>query len=444
MSHPQDLSLREQAAAIAAGDLDPAELLQATLSRIEERDGPLNSIAASFPEEAQRMLAEAPAGPLHGLPVGIKDMYTLPWWAPREGTHHIQHQPGESGMFRALRDAGAVVVAVTNMHAYGGGTTGHASAYGPMGTPWDPTRCGGGSSGGSAGAVGARLLAATVGTDGGGSVRIPAAYCGVTGLKATFGATPRDGFTHGFASAVEAGPMARDAADTRLLGETLLGRPLPAADGGGLRVGLVRDPFWGDIEPEAEQRCREALDAAGWETEEVTLAGSEHVLAASILALTMEVLPAYSLEEMTSGDPLMRAVNKYQRLIPADAFVRAQRIRGQLRRSLAEVFGRCDVLAWPTVPTPAPLLENPTVELPSGLAPADPSNVHQNGLSNLAGTPAISVPVGLHSAGVPLGLQLTAAWSRDEVLLDAAEHLERATDREWVDAVPPPAAQPAA
>lgn len=440
MSHPQDLPLREQATGIAAGDIDPAELLQLTFERIEQRDEPLNSVVARFPEEAERMLADAPRGPLYGVPVAIKDMYRLPFWAPRDGSEHEQAPAGESGVFRALRDAGAVVVGVTQMHLYGGGTTGHASAYGPVGNPWDPARCAGGSSGGSAAAVGARLVAGAVGTDGGGSVRIPAAYCGVTGLKATFGAVPREGFTHAFASMVEAGPMARDAADTRLLGETLLGRPLPAGDGAGLRVGVVRDPLWADLDPEVERAGRAALEAAGWSVQEVDLAGSEHILAASILGLTIEVLPAYSPEEMADADPLLRAIAKYQLLISANAYVRAVRVRSQLRRALADAFERCDVLAWPTVPAVAPPIDNPTVERPSGPAPADPGNVHQNGLGNLSGMPSLSVPIGIHSTGVPMGLSLNAAWGRDELLLDAAEHLERATERQHVDAVPPIAA----
>ncbi|MEA2427755.1 MAG: aspartyl-tRNA(Asn)/glutamyl-tRNA(Gln) amidotransferase subunit, partial [Thermoleophilaceae bacterium] len=168
-AHPQDLSLRAQAAAVAAGQLDPAELLEATVARIEERDTELNAVVARFPEESRRMLAAAPRGPLHGVPVAVKDMFALPWRAPRDGTDHEQLPAGESGVYRLLRDAGAVIVGVTNMHFWGGGSTGHVSAYGPVGNPWDTTHCGGGSSGGSAAAVGARLTAGAVGTDGGGS-----------------------------------------------------------------------------------------------------------------------------------------------------------------------------------------------------------------------------------------------------------------------------------
>ena len=160
MNHPQDLSLREQAAAIAAGDLDPGELLDQTLARMEERDPELNSIVAVIlsPDDSRRMLAEAPPGltSLHGVPIAVKDMFALPWRAPRDGSPHEQLPKGESGIYRRLRDAGAVIVGVTNMHFWGAGSTGHVTAYGPVGNPWSTEHCGGGSSGGSAAAVGAR------------------------------------------------------------------------------------------------------------------------------------------------------------------------------------------------------------------------------------------------------------------------------------------------
>jgi Asp-tRNA(Asn)/Glu-tRNA(Gln) amidotransferase A subunit family amidase len=440
VSHPQDLSLREQAAAIAAGELDPAELLGATLARIEERDAGLNSIVARFPEESHGMLASAPPGPLHGVPVAIKDMFTLPWRGPRDGSPREQLEKGESGVYRMLRDAGAVIVGVTNMHFWGAGSTGHISAYGPVGNPWNVEHCGGGSSGGSAAAVGARLVAAAVGSDGGGSVRLPAAYCGVTGLKGTYGSTAPDGYTHRFSSLGVGGPLCRDAADARLFGEVLFGRALPPGDGTGLRVGLVRSPFWEDIDPEVAQACHDALAAAGWEAEDVQLAGAEHSRAATVLRLTLEALPSLHPDELAGAHPLMRALIKYEKLLPARHLVAADRIRALLRRELKAAFDRVDMIAWPTVPAPAPPIADPQVTLPSGRKPADPPNVGQTGIGNLAGIPGISIPVGTHSSGLPIGLQLQAAWGRDSLLLNAAEHLERATDRQFVDAVPPIAA----
>ncbi|MEA2473672.1 MAG: aspartyl-tRNA(Asn)/glutamyl-tRNA(Gln) amidotransferase subunit [Thermoleophilaceae bacterium] len=440
MSHPQDLSLRAQADAVRSGELDAGELLDATLARFEERNGDLNAVVATFPEQSRRMLDEAPDGPLRGVPVGIKDEFSIPWRAPRNGSSIDAIPAGESAVFRRLRDAGAVVAGVTQMHFWGAGTTGHVSAYGPVGNPWDPTRCAGGSSGGSASAVGGRMLGAAVGADGGGSVRLPAAYCGVTGLKLTNNVVPRDGHVHAHSALGAFGPLCRDAADARLFGSALLARDLTAGDGSGLRVGVVRDPFWDDIDPSVEKACRDALDAAGWDVEEISLEGAEHSLIATVVIITVEALPEFSDEDLAAADPLSRALIKYERMMPAEALARAMRVRSQLRRAVASAFETYDAIAWPTVPAVAPPIENPTVERPSGPSPAEPANVGQAGLGNLTGIPGINVPVGFNEDGMPIGLMLQAAWNREELLLDAAEHIEQATGRRHVDAEPPIAA----
>ena len=443
MTHPQDLSLRDQAAAVAGGELDPGDLLTRTLERIEERDGPLNSVVARFPEESERMLADAPPGPLHGVPIAVKDMFRLPWRGPRDGSPREVLPAGESAVYRRLSDAGAVVVGVTQMHFWGGGSTGHLSAYGPVGNAWNADHCGGGSSGGSGAAVGARLVAGAVGTDGGGSIRLPAAYNGITGLKGTFGAVPVDGYTHAHSTMGVGGPMCRDAADARLLGSVLFGHELAPGDASGLRVGLVRSPFWENLDPEVESACRAALEATGWATAEPELPGSEFAEVATILRLTLEGLPGIGPEELAEADPLTRGLVKYELLLSADLLIRADRVRSQLRRGVAAAFGDCDLLAWPTIAAPAPRIDNPTLELPSGPTPPDSANVRQAGIANLTGQPGVSVPVGVHSSGLPMALQLLAPWGREELLLDAAEHVERATGREWVDALPPAAEQQA-
>ena len=128
MSHPQDLSLREQVGAVSSGALDPAELLDATFARIEERDTALNSVVVKFPEEARRMLAEAPPGPLHGIPVVVKDMFRLPWYAPRDGAPTEAAPPGESAVYRRLRDAGAVIAGIAQCHYWGAGSWPRRSA----------------------------------------------------------------------------------------------------------------------------------------------------------------------------------------------------------------------------------------------------------------------------------------------------------------------------
>ena len=173
MSHPQDLSLHEQAAAIARGDLDPTELISTTLLRIVERDGPINSTPVVFEEESMAMLHDAPRGALYGVPITVKDMFALPWRAARNGTTIDLIPAGASGPYRNLRDSGVVVVGIANQHELGLGSTGTQSAYGPMRNPWSPQNCAGGSSGGSAAAVSARLVAGSLASDSAGSTRLP-------------------------------------------------------------------------------------------------------------------------------------------------------------------------------------------------------------------------------------------------------------------------------
>jgi aspartyl-tRNA(Asn)/glutamyl-tRNA(Gln) amidotransferase subunit A len=292
--------------------------------------------------------------------------------------------------------------------------------------------------------VAARLVAGAVGADGIGSIRYPAAYCGVTGLKPTFGRSAMEGHHLPDTTTIVSGPLCVDAGDCRLLGGALFREELTASNARGLRIGIVRGAPWDDCQSEVRGACEAALgslrEATGGELTDVAIDGLEHALIASILIGQSEDLPAMSPSKLNGlGDDvslIARALMKYRLLVPAAAVARAGRVRDLVRRSLARVFEDVDVIAWPTVPAVAPRLDDTTVELPSGRRPADSANARFGGLANLAGIPAISVPVGPGEAGMPVGLQLQAAWGRDEILLDAAEALERATERRHVEAGP--------
>jgi aspartyl-tRNA(Asn)/glutamyl-tRNA(Gln) amidotransferase subunit A len=441
-----DAPVREQASAIAAAEADAGELLDACLARIEERNPALNAVVAVFPERSRRMLDEAPEGPLHGVPVVIKDEWPLPWRAQRFGAADgvADFHPGESGPYRALRDGGAVIAGVANMHELGTSSTGDTSVYGPAHNPWDLERCPGGSSSGPAAAVAGGLVAGAVGADGLGSIRYPAAYCGLTGLKPTFGSVPMDGHHIAHSKTIVAGPLCADAADARLLASALFGEELPAGDPGPLRIGVIRDPYWNDCAPGVRDACEAALDAlaseTGGEVREIELSRHELYTGAAILCAQSEELWALTPGKLNALNPELGAINrgllKFRFLIPGVVTARAERVRALARRELARAFGEVDALAWPTVPAVAPPLTKPLIELPSGTTTADAGNVRQGGMGNLTGIPGVSVPVGL-SDGMPVGLQLHAAWGRDAMLLDAAEALERATERRFVDAVAP-------
>ncbi len=394
------------------------------------------------------MLAGAPAGPLRGVPVVIKDEWPLPWRAQRFGAVEmlVPTAPGESGPYRALRDAGAVIVGVANMHEFGSSSTGNVSVYGAAHNPWDTGRCPGGSSSGPAAAVAGRLVAGAVGADGLGSIRYPAAYCGLTGLKPTFGRSAMDGHhMAAITTTIVSGPLCRDAADCRALASALFREELAEGAAAGLRIGIVRDTVSEDVTPETARACEEAIDAlreeTGGELREISLPDLEVATLAALLIGSTEPLDGLAPERLNDLNPeigpLNRGVLKYRMLLPAAAAVKARRVRTMMRRALAAVFEDVDLIAWPTVPAPAPPLEAPVVELPSGTTTADQANVRGGALANMTGNPAVSVPVGLSPEGLPIGLQLQAAWGRDELLLDAAEALERANGRRWVESVPP-------
>jgi Asp-tRNA(Asn)/Glu-tRNA(Gln) amidotransferase A subunit family amidase len=439
-----DLSLRDQARAIADGEVDPEGLLNDCLERISERNPALNAVVATFPEESRRMLAEAPEGPLRGVPVLIKDEWPLPWRAERVGAAQVlaELRPGESGPYRVLRDAGAVIAGVANMHELGSGSTGAVSVYGPARNPWDTERCPGGSSSGPAAAVAGGLVSGAVGADGLGSIRYPASYCGLTGLKPTFGRSAMEGHHIPHTQTIVSGGLCRDAADCRLLDSVLFEEELPAGEPRGLRIGVVRDPFW-DCTTGVAEACDSALEALRQEIQgevtEIDLPREPLYLPAALLIAQSEEAAVLTPENLNSLDPQLSVINrgllKLRALLPATLTARAFLVRALARRTLAELFERVDVLAWPATPAVAPPLDDPTVALPSGVTSADPSNARQGTIANLTGIPGISMPVGFDD-GMPVGLQLLGPWGSDALLLDCAEALERATDREFVELRP--------
>jgi Asp-tRNA(Asn)/Glu-tRNA(Gln) amidotransferase A subunit family amidase len=441
-----DLHLREQAAQIASGELDPGELLEACLTRIEERNPDLNAVVATFPDQSREMLEQAPDGPLRGVPVLIKDEWPLPWRAETIGAASVPGvtlEPGESGPYRALRDAGAVIAGVANMHELGSSSTGNTSLYGAVHNPWDLERCPGGSSSGPAAAVAGGLVSGAVGADGLGSIRYPAAYCGLTGLKPTFGRSAMEGHHIANTETIVSGPLCRDAADCRLLASALYGEEIPVGEPKGLRIGVVRDPYWIDSAPGVREACEGALESLRGEVDgeivEVNLPELDLILPAALLVAQSEEA-AHLVPNVLNGlSPelglINRGVLKLRALLPLSLTARAFKVRAKVRRDLAALFDDIDLLAWPAVPAVAPSLTEPMIELPSGLESADAGNGRQGVLANLTGVPGVSVPVGLEG-GMPAALQLLGTWGSDAMLLDAAEALERATDREFVELRP--------
>ncbi len=422
MTHPQDLGLAAQAQAIACGDLAGSQLLDLTLERIEDRNPQLNALIATFPEHSRQMLAAAPRGPLHGVPITVKDMFGLPWRGYHNGTRRELGPRVLSGPVRRLVEAGAVIVAVENQHELGMGTTGVASPHGPARNPVNLEHCPGGSSSGSASAVGGHLVAGALGSDSGGSTRLPAGWSGVVGLKVTYGAVPYDGYSGANSSLSAPGVFARNSTDARLLSEAFLARGLPAGDGRALRVGVVRSPFWEDLDPDVAATCESALTTFT-DVREITLNTAALSSSAGAVRVGVELAATIPADIIDDVAPTTRALFQFSALHPALRLLRADRVRAAVRRELAAAFTEVDVLAWPTNPAPSPPLSAPVLDLPSGPALPDGPNLRQAVIANLAGVPGISVPLGLHPSGLPIGIQLLAAWGGEAALLDAADHL---------------------
>jgi Asp-tRNA(Asn)/Glu-tRNA(Gln) amidotransferase A subunit family amidase len=286
-------------------------------------------------------------------------------------------------------------------------------------------------------------VAGAVGADGLGSVRYPAAYCGLTGLKPTFGRSTMEGHHIANTETIVSGPLCRDAADCRLLASVLFGEQLPENEASGLRIGVIRDPFWSDSAPGVRDACEAALESLRGEVDgeviEVELPDLDLVLPAALLVAQAEEAAHLTAANLNALSPELSVINrgvlKLRALLPLSLTARAFRVRAKARRDLAELFDGIDLLAWPTVPAVAPSLTEPMIELPSGPASADAGNARQGVIANLTGVPGVSVPVGLDD-GMPVALQMLATWGADALLLDAAEALERATEREFVELRP--------
>jgi aspartyl-tRNA(Asn)/glutamyl-tRNA(Gln) amidotransferase subunit A len=282
--------------------------------------------------------------------------------------------------------------------------------------------------------VAARLVAGSVGSDSGGSTRLPAAFCGVVGLKVTYRSLPYDGYFGMNTTFSAPGAFGRDAGDARLLAEALLARSLDAEPARALRVGVVRDPYWSDCQPAVAALAQNALAATGWKVRDITIDHLELAGAVLMVRLGAEggCPPAFVLEGLS---PMTRAIMLANLLRPATAVSRADRARVAIRRAMADALDDVDVIAWPTVPTPAPRIDEPFVEVPSGLVPTDVVNMRQAVVGNVTGQPGINVPVGFID-GLPVGLQLLGGWGQEAQLFAAAQHVEDVTSRAFVDAVP--------
>ena len=470
-------TISELATDLRSGAYSSVELTRHFLDRIERLDPALNSFVTVAPERAiadaeraDRDIAGGQAGPLTGIPIAHKDIYCTQGLRTSCGSRMLERfiAPYDATVVERLAAAGAVVLGKTNMDEFAMGSSNETSFYGPVKNPWDRSRVPGGSSGGSAAAVAARLCVAATGTDTGGSIRQPAALCGITGIKPTYGRCSRWGMIAFASSLDQAGPMTRSAADAALMlgamagfdprDSTSLDAPVPDyvagldADIAGLRIGLPKEYFGAGLDAPVGASIQSAIrqyERLGAQVREISLPNSPlsvpvyYVVApaecSSNLARFDGVRYGHrcdspkDLEDLYKrsraegfGPEVKRRIMIGTYVLSAgyyDAYyLKAQKIRHLIADDFRRAFEQVDVIMGPTSPTTA---------FPLGAKMDDPVSMYLNDIytiaTNLAGLPGLSVPVAPVD-GMPVGLQIIGNYFDEGRLLNVAHRLQHETD----------------
>lgn len=410
-----------------------------TLARIAELNPVVNAFVAIFEAEAMqqaRALDEElrqgrSRGPLHGRTISIKDLIDVDGYpttaASRVRAGHIAHR--DAMLVTRLRDAGAVLIGKTNLHEFALGTTSDESAFGPVRNPHDPTRSPGGSSGGSAAAVAAGMGWASIGSDTGGSIRIPASACGVVGLKPSFGEIPTAGVVPLSVSLDHVGPIARNVGDAWAVHDALAGtpgKPLAGAPIGDLRLGRLTGYFLEKLDNDVRARTAEAIERlkdAGASVVDIDL-GALPDIANTYLNVALPEAYASHADALTNvPDKFSESVRARLEMgarISRSDYVRAQADRAHMKASVDAALSRCDALVLATMPIP-PQKIGATTALVNGVEePLRPLTLRHTQLFNLTGHPAISLPCGTTRDGLPCGFQMVGRHKHTRDLLHVA------------------------
>ena len=469
-------SLSALTKALAAKDISSVELTRLYLDRIARLDTKLNAFISVDEEKslaqarvADDLLAAGQAGPLTGIPLAQKDIFCAKGWLTTCGSKMLGNfvSPYDATVIERCNAAGAVILGKTNMDEFAMGSSNESSYFGAVRNPWNMECVPGGSSGGSAAAVAALLAPAATGTDTGGSIRQPAAMCGLTGLKPTYGVVSRYGMIAFASSLDQGGPMARSAEDCALLLNTMAGfderdstsldRPIEnyARDldkpVSGLKIGLPKEFFGEGCDPKVMQRIEEAIAEyrkLGAETVEISLPNMKLAIPAYYLIAPAEAssnlsrfdgvryghrAPEYTdLNDMYSKTRAQGFGEEVKRRILIGTYVlshgyydayylQAQRIRRLIANDFVEAFKQCDVIMGPTSPTTAFRI---------GEKAADPVQMYLSDIYtiavNLAGLPGMAVPAGFVD-GLPVGLQLIGDYFSEAKLLNVAHRYQQVT-----------------
>ncbi|HEV8574584.1 MAG TPA: amidase [Dehalococcoidia bacterium] len=467
------LSLAEAARQIHDRKLSPVELTEAYLRSIERLEGKLNAFITITADEAMTA-AETAAheiakggyrGPLEGIPIGLKDIFAVRGVrmtaASKILADNVADEDAEVTL--RLRAVGAIILGKLNLHEFAFGATGVNPHYGPARNPWDIERITGGSSSGSGAAVASGECPAALGTDTGGSIRIPASLCGIVGLKPTYGRVSKRGVVPLSWSLDHVGPMARTVADAAIVLQAIAGHDqadpssadeqMPeyaqSLDGNvrGLRIGIPKQFFFENVDPEVEAAVRSAvrlLGEMGAEIRDIDVPLIDEIPGALTVIMLPEAL-AYH-QKWLRERPDDYGTDVRYRLELGATYMAIHYVQAHRLREMAvdawrrEVFSHVDLIATPTTPITAPLIDPGDVSTPSGAGLQTTfSLIRFTNPFNFLGVPAISLPCGADRQGLPTGLQLVGRWWDEATVLRAAHTYEQAT--EWHKRQPPDFAQ---
>jgi aspartyl-tRNA(Asn)/glutamyl-tRNA(Gln) amidotransferase subunit A len=453
-----ELELHEAAHQVAVGEVSPVDLVQASLERahaIEDTNAFISILddALEVAEASAAMLrAGYRIGPLHGVPIALKDNINMRGTLTTAGSAVLENNRSDhdATVVSKLRAAGAIVVGKTNMHEFAWGGTSANPNHGFVKNPWDMTRMPAGSSGGSGVAVASRACQAALGTDTGGSVRLPAAVNGITGLRPTIGRVSNAGVIPLAWSMDTVGPMARSARDCALLLSVIAGHDaqdpgtpavavgdyLGGIDAGahGLRIGLITDYSLHHMQPPVEKAIREAIDVLvdlGAVVKEVGIEDIEGNISAQLTVEAVEPSTYHQrnlrLHRDKYGDDV-RLLLQAGELIPAVHYVQAQRYRALLRQQMLAAFEQVDVIICPTLPFTATPLGETLVNIDGSDEEMLSAIMQFTGLPSLTGLPALSAPCGFDHQGLPIGVQMIGRPFAEAALLRAATAFQSVTD----------------
>jgi aspartyl-tRNA(Asn)/glutamyl-tRNA(Gln) amidotransferase subunit A len=460
------LTMHEAAEMIRGKRLSPVEVARACLERIAQHDGRLRAFIMVTEESALAQAREAeqavmrgdPLGPLHGVPLALKDTFAMRGVRTTCGSKLLENNiPDFDGaVVDRLRKAGAVFLGTLNMHEFAFGATTANPHYGIGRNPWDEGKIPGGSSGGSGAAVAASMCLGSVGTDAGGSVRLPSSLCGIVGLKPTYGRISNFGTLPLSLTMDHSGPMTRSVADAALLLQVLAGHdprdpassPLKVPSYSkaltkrikGIKIGLPKEYFAESIDPEvrvAVMAAIESLEALGAIAQEVSVPHCRYAPAAFVPLVLSEASAVHARYLRTRAREYGSEVRNllYTGLMmPARRYVQAQRVRALVVRDLAAALQHVDSLVMPTVTIPAPGVGQQSVNLDGRNVNVAAALARFTLPFNLAGLPAISVPCGFTASGLPIGLQIAGAPFAESTILQVAHAYE--THNRWKERNP--------